>query len=299
MKGKEVSKRNEGITLIALVITIIVLLILAGVTIATLTGDNGLLTKAGNTKNTANEAEIEEKLKLAYQDYYLGQHTEKGYTFQNAVDKMFGTGVATVTEANDVYKVTFTNGKIYDYNISTGKVGEHIYVDPFNYGTKTRQTVDIGNKISLDTEEFMVIAKPNGKLMLMPYYNIELKTNNPKQSDSAENTAFSTEAYWTGVTDDINMSDSKNNIQKYIEAYKQTLEELGAESIEVRAIRESEINAVEYQYRNPGAKGSFWNSSNHYDDHNYVSNTDMYGNVNGSAFYDVFEKGVRPIIIIK
>ena len=34
---------NNGITLIALVITIIVLLILAGVTIATLTGDNGIL----------------------------------------------------------------------------------------------------------------------------------------------------------------------------------------------------------------------------------------------------------------
>ena len=37
---------NRGITLIALVITIIVLLILAGVTIATLTGENGLLRKS-------------------------------------------------------------------------------------------------------------------------------------------------------------------------------------------------------------------------------------------------------------
>ena len=40
-------KNSKGITLIALVITIIVLLILAGVTIATLTGDNGILTQAG------------------------------------------------------------------------------------------------------------------------------------------------------------------------------------------------------------------------------------------------------------
>ena len=43
-KLKEQLKINKGITLIALVITIIVLLILAGVTIATLTGDNGILT---------------------------------------------------------------------------------------------------------------------------------------------------------------------------------------------------------------------------------------------------------------
>ena len=37
---------NNGITLIALIITIIVLLILAGVSIAMLTGDNGILTQA-------------------------------------------------------------------------------------------------------------------------------------------------------------------------------------------------------------------------------------------------------------
>ena len=49
MRIKKVEK-NKGITLIALVITIIVLLILAGVTIATLTGDNGILTKASQAK---------------------------------------------------------------------------------------------------------------------------------------------------------------------------------------------------------------------------------------------------------
>ena len=41
---------NKGITLIALVITIIVLLILAGVSIAMLTGQNGILTQAQNAK---------------------------------------------------------------------------------------------------------------------------------------------------------------------------------------------------------------------------------------------------------
>ena len=39
-------KKERGITLIALVITIIVLLILAGVTIASITGENGILSKA-------------------------------------------------------------------------------------------------------------------------------------------------------------------------------------------------------------------------------------------------------------
>ncbi len=43
---KNISKNSNGITLIALVITIIVLLILAGVSIAFLTGNNGILTQA-------------------------------------------------------------------------------------------------------------------------------------------------------------------------------------------------------------------------------------------------------------
>lgn len=47
---KKSRKKEDGITLIALVITIIVLLILAGVSIATLTAENGILRKSFNFK---------------------------------------------------------------------------------------------------------------------------------------------------------------------------------------------------------------------------------------------------------
>ena len=57
-------KNAKGITLIALVITIIVLLILAGVTIATLTGDNGILTQAGKAKDKTTEAESIERVQV-------------------------------------------------------------------------------------------------------------------------------------------------------------------------------------------------------------------------------------------
>lgn len=53
-----------GITLIALVITIIVLLILAGVTIETLTGENGILTQASKAKDKTAEAEAIERVQL-------------------------------------------------------------------------------------------------------------------------------------------------------------------------------------------------------------------------------------------
>ena len=45
-------KKAKGITLISLVITIILLIILAGITIGTLTGENGIIEKAKNAKQS-------------------------------------------------------------------------------------------------------------------------------------------------------------------------------------------------------------------------------------------------------
>ena len=58
-------KNQKGITLIALVITIIVLLILAGVSIAMLTGENSILVKAKSAGVESDKANLEESIKLA------------------------------------------------------------------------------------------------------------------------------------------------------------------------------------------------------------------------------------------
>ena len=64
------TRKQRGITLIALVITIIVLLILAGVTIATLTGDNGIITRANEAKEATAQAEQDELARLqSIEDY--------------------------------------------------------------------------------------------------------------------------------------------------------------------------------------------------------------------------------------
>lgn len=63
-------KNQKGVTLIALVITIIVLLILAGVSIAMLTGDNGILTQANKAKEDTNNAEIVERINLELNALY-------------------------------------------------------------------------------------------------------------------------------------------------------------------------------------------------------------------------------------
>ena len=62
MKNK--FKKNPGITLIALVVTIVVLLILAGISISMLTGQNGILNRATEAKEKTDQAQIDESDKM-------------------------------------------------------------------------------------------------------------------------------------------------------------------------------------------------------------------------------------------
>ena len=109
---------NKGITLIALVITIIVLLILAGVSIAMLTGQNGILTQASNAKSDTAKAEIAEKVNMAVQAAYATKVTA-------------GSGVAssalTVAEVKAQYSSDNgstsvpTSGGVTEVDASTNK----------------------------------------------------------------------------------------------------------------------------------------------------------------------------------
>ncbi len=94
-------KQRNGITLIALVITIVVLLILAGVTIAMLTGENGILGKATTAKAKSAEEEAREKVSLMLArwkmektinnvdfDKYIADYTEDFQSF----------GIETITK---------------------------------------------------------------------------------------------------------------------------------------------------------------------------------------------------------
>ena len=88
-KGEELimnrNTNNRGITLIALVITIIVLLILAGVSISMLTGENGILTQANKAKKATEEAAKEENSKLSSIENYMV--SEAGYNQEKGVDE--------------------------------------------------------------------------------------------------------------------------------------------------------------------------------------------------------------------
>ena len=72
---RDTLRRNKGITLIALVVTIIVLLILAGISIAMLTGQNGILNRAAEAKEKTGVAQEDENEKLQGYEDIMAQYT--------------------------------------------------------------------------------------------------------------------------------------------------------------------------------------------------------------------------------
>ena len=134
-------KKNKGITLIALVITIIVLLILAGVAIAMLSGENGILKKAAEAKTKTDEAQTNETGDLQELEYIIKKNTGKiKWTY-----KKDGKGRETIV----------TNGK---YKLS---VGTYINYDP----TKDKDGSEIEKNITsniggpIDTENYKANEK--------------------------------------------------------------------------------------------------------------------------------------------
>ena len=119
-------KSNNGITLIALVITIIVLLILAGIAIAMLTGNNGILDKTTTAKHKTEEAEVKEAVELMVQDYNIGKHTNQEENIKKYFQKQAARGEIsrivdnkdnTYTVEKDGYQVLIDeNGKIQSVN---------------------------------------------------------------------------------------------------------------------------------------------------------------------------------------
>ena len=85
-------KKSRGITLIALVITIIVLLILAGVSLSLIVGEQGILERATKSVTKTNESSIQEEVQLAYQailmdDYHNDKENQRAQALEKELQK--------------------------------------------------------------------------------------------------------------------------------------------------------------------------------------------------------------------
>ena len=88
------TKEMKGITLIALVITIVVLLILAGVSINLLLGDNGIITKAKEAQDSYSKSAVKEKVGFLLNEYEIDKATGENAEFAKFLRKNLQVGVA-------------------------------------------------------------------------------------------------------------------------------------------------------------------------------------------------------------
>ena len=61
---REILKKQKGITILALIVTVIILIILVGITISTISGDNGIITNTSKAKFTTEVKDIQEQIEL-------------------------------------------------------------------------------------------------------------------------------------------------------------------------------------------------------------------------------------------
>ena len=108
-------KSKKGITLVALVVTIVVLLILAGVSINAVLGDNGIIKKANQAASVTKEAEVKEAINRTILEFYLTDDYEtledflKAKVTEGKIDSVTKNADGTLTVKKGEYSVTVEN----------------------------------------------------------------------------------------------------------------------------------------------------------------------------------------------
>ncbi len=122
----EKMKNKKGITLIALVVTIVIILILAGITVGMVTSDNGILKE---TKNAKEQAEIDNEKSIVERARMLTIMRDKSgkvtlAVFEPALKSEAGTNPTEVSDAGDVIEILFTDTDRYYEVDKDGNVSE-------------------------------------------------------------------------------------------------------------------------------------------------------------------------------
>lgn len=234
-------------------------------------------------------------------------------------------GIKILSSSSDTGKVATDTGKTI-----SDKTGEATGLaisgikgksasNAINYGSKTKETIEPGDDITIGgTEKFKVFSVGTDGIKAMPYYNLKLDSNPIKQAteetaSSAGGVWFSNKYYWSydennnlidgwnanskdGYSIDVDMTNPANNIQGYISSYKETLRNLAAEGIIVRAPTLYELRTANREQKNPSKTGYFWLGSARISHPLAI----WYIEPGSSATSDWnVSKGVRPIIIIQ
>ena len=179
-KHKQKFKEREGITLIALVITVIVLLILAGVTLATLTGDSGILSNAESAKLQTNHQSVAEYIKMKMSEYQIEKNVN---AYANDFITFLNEGVeGSIVDDDGVINVK----KLLSKKLSTGNGTENsdVYRIDENYVLKYYEKD--GNEIILAYLEKKLSSEEENPNKIVNVLHIESEREIYVQTQSGE-----------------------------------------------------------------------------------------------------------------
>ena len=180
-------RKQNAITLVALIITIIVF---------------GIINKSKTAVDKYSQEEVQEQIKLAYSEWQMGQYSGETRTaaefMQAKLNSIYGTGAVTnVTETNGTFEVTFANRKMYSYNVSTGAAAKVVKWNDNGNNTfthsETGQTVEVGDTVYYNSGvaayegeganqgKWGILGVENGKLLIMSKDNVASVTLEGKQ----------------------------------------------------------------------------------------------------------------------
>ncbi len=134
MKTKEI----KGITLITLAVTIVVLLILVGISINTVIGDNGIIKKAQSSAELTKESEAKEIINRTIMEFYLTNEYETLEDFLNTkvsegrIDKVEKNADGTLKVWKNDYSVT-TENKTNSSNNNDNNMNKRIKISTTPY----------------------------------------------------------------------------------------------------------------------------------------------------------------------
>ena len=175
-------RNNKGITLIALVITIIVLLILSGVSISMISSQDGILNKATGAKEAQKKATDEESVKLAVQAAMMNENGTVDIDTLN--DELGLTGDKKIESLPAKIEINGTKYKIE------------------KNGTVEDSTLKVGSEVEYQGEYFYVIGflEDNNKLKLLAKYNLNAEGTAQDTTGAVNSCSFSSKTYWTSET---------------------------------------------------------------------------------------------------
>lgn len=256
-------KRNKGITLIALVITIIILLILAAVSINLLVGENGILNRAqtGATEYQRQAGKEKLELKVAGIDTdKLGKELRHATLAEIKAALDIDNEVESTRLESDILYVILV-GYPFEYTVDRNLIIGVNGIIEDNGDNTSQKAYDIGEIFWIDDQGFYVIEKSeanNSKVKGIAINNIWSEDEvtfkqNTSGSQNSENTiSFSETNYWAedmGDADTFNLNTYKSvdptntfNIMFYAKKYA---EDLGATPLGLLTLEQAETFGVD------------------------------------------------------